>query len=151
MNTITIKRANTKSELEECFRLREEVFIIEQSVPFDLERDEHDATAFHFLALVDARPVATARVILKENGAVAKIQRVAVRRSRRGMGVGKQLIAAIEEASVLEAVERFLLESQTHAIQFYARMGYHAYGEEFMDAGIPHFRMIKKRNPPPRA
>jgi predicted GNAT family N-acyltransferase len=24
-------------------------------------------------------------------------------------------------------------------------MGYHAYGEEFMDAGIPHFRM-KKRN-----
>ena len=35
---------------------------------------------------------------------------------------------------------------QTHALQFYARMGYEAYGEEFMDAGIPHFRM-KKRNP----
>jgi glyoxylase-like metal-dependent hydrolase (beta-lactamase superfamily II) len=44
---ITIKTANTKSELEECFRLREEVFIIEQSVPVDMERDEHDATALH--------------------------------------------------------------------------------------------------------
>ncbi len=145
MNSITIKPANTKSELEECFRLREEVFIIEQSVPVDRERDEHDATALHFLALVDAKPVGTARVVLKDNGTVAKIQRVAVCRSKRGMGIGKRLIAAIEEAPVLEGVDHFLLEAQTHALQFYARMGYHAYGEEFMDAGIPHFRM-KKRN-----
>ena len=83
--------------------------------------------------------------MLKDNGTVAKIQRVAVRRSNRGMGIGKRLIAAIEEAPVLEGVEHFLLEAQTHALQFYARMGYHAYGEEFMDEGIPHFRM-KKRN-----
>ena len=78
---ITIKTADTKSELEECFRLREEVFIIEQSVPVDMERDEHDATALHFLALIDAKPVGTARVVLKDNGTVAKIGRVAVRRS----------------------------------------------------------------------
>jgi predicted GNAT family N-acyltransferase len=143
---ITIKTANTKSELEECFRLREEVFIIEQSVPVDMERDEHDATALHFLALIDAKPVGTARVVLKDNGTVAKIGRVAVRRSTRGIGIGKRLIAAIEETPALEGVDHFILEAQTHALQFYARMGYQAYGEEFMDAGIPHFRM-KKRNP----
>ena len=143
---ITIKSANTKSEIEECFRLREEVFIIEQSVPVDLERDEHDARALHFLALVDAKPVGTARVVLKDNGTVAKIGRVAVCRSKRGMGIGKRLIATIEETLALEDVDHFILEAQTHALQFYARMGYEAYGEEFMDAGIPHFRM-KKRNP----
>ena len=48
MKSITIKTANTKSELEECFRLREEVFIIEQSVPVDMERDEHDASGPSF-------------------------------------------------------------------------------------------------------
>jgi predicted GNAT family N-acyltransferase len=142
---ITIKTANTKSELEECFRLREEVFIIEQSVPVDMERDEHDATALHFLALVDAKSVGTARVVLKDNGTVAKIGRVAVCRSKRGMGIGKRLISAIEEAPALEGVDLFILEAQTHALQFYARMGYQAYGEEFMDAGIPHFRMKKKK------
>jgi predicted GNAT family N-acyltransferase len=114
MNSITIKPANTKSELEECFRLREEVFIIEQSVPVDRERDEHDATALHFLALVDAKPVGTARVVLKDNGTAAKIQRVAVRRSNRGMGIGKRLIAAIEEAPVLEGVDHFILLKPTH-------------------------------------
>jgi len=143
---ITIKTADTKIELEECFRLREEVFIIEQSVPVDMERDEYDATALHFLALIDAKPVGTARVVLKDNGTVAKIGRVAVRRSTRGIGIGKRLIAAIEETPALEGVDHFILEAQTHALQFYARMGYQAYGEEFMDAGIPHFRM-KKRNP----
>ena len=143
---ITIKTADTKSEIEECFRLREEVFIIEQSVPVDMERDEHDATALHFLALIDAKPVGTARVVLKDNGSVAKIGRVAVRRSKRGIGIGKRLIAAIEETLALEGVDHFILEAQTHALQFYAHMGYQAYGEEFMDAGIPHFRM-KKRNP----
>jgi predicted GNAT family N-acyltransferase len=102
---ITIKTANTKSEIEECFRLREEVFIIEQSVPVDMERDEHDATALHFLALVDAKSVGTARVVLKDNGTVAKIGRVAVCRSKRGMGIGKRLIAAIEETLALEGVD----------------------------------------------
>src|SRR5580704_10916778 len=102
MKSITIKSANTKSEIEECFRPREEVFIIEQSVPVDMERDEHDATALHFLALIDAKPVGTARVALKDNGRVAKIGRVAVRRSKRGIGIGKRLIAAIEETPALE-------------------------------------------------
>jgi len=82
--------------------------------------------------------------VLKDNGTAAKIGRVAVSRSKRGKGIGKRLIAAIEEAPALEGVDYFLLEAQTHALRFYARMGYQAYGEEFMDAGIPHFRMKKK-------
>ena len=31
------------------------------------------------------------------------------------MGIGKRLIAAIEEAPVLDGVDHFLLEAQTHA------------------------------------
>jgi predicted GNAT family N-acyltransferase len=88
--------------------------------------------------------VGTARVVLKDNGTVAKIGRVAVCRSKRGMGIGKRLIAAIEDTLALEGVDHFILEAQTHALQFYACMGYEAYGEEFMDAGIPHFRMKKE-------
>ena len=145
MKSITIKSADTKSEIEECFRLREEVFIIEQSVPVDLERDEHDVRALHFLALVDAKPVGTARVVLKDNGASAKIGRVAVCRSNRGFGIGTLLIAAIEAAADLRHVHNFLLDAQTHALQFYARLGYEAFGDEFMDAEIPH-RHMKKRN-----
>jgi predicted GNAT family N-acyltransferase len=142
---ITIRAANTAQDVEQCFRMREEVFIVEQRVPIDLERDEHDSEALHFVALDDGQYAGTARVVLKDNGTSAKIGRVAVRRSNRGFGIGKMLIAAIEEAAALRRVHHFLLDAQTHALQFYAHLGYEAYGQEFMDAGIPH-RHMKKRN-----
>jgi predicted GNAT family N-acyltransferase len=142
---LTIRAANSVQEIEECFRIRAEVFIVEQRVPIDMERDEHDSEALHFIALVDGQSVGTARVVLRDNGTSAKIGRVAVRRSNRGFGIGKLLIAAIEAAAELRRVHNFLLDAQTHALQFYVRLGYEAYGEEFMDAGIPH-RHMRKRN-----
>jgi predicted GNAT family N-acyltransferase len=142
---ITIQAANTAQDLEECFRIREEVFIGEQRVPADLERDEDDSKALHFMALADDRSVGTARVVFRDDGAAAKIGRVAVRRSNRGFGIGKLPIAAIEAAPDLRGVDYFLLDAQTHALQFYEGLGYETYGEEFIDAGIPH-RHMKKRN-----
>ena len=142
---ITIRAATTMQDIEACFRIREDVFIVEQRVPIDLERDEHDSNALHFIALADGQSVGTARVVLKDNGRSAKLGRVAVCRSYRGFGIGKLLIAAIEEAPDLRQVQHFRLDAQMHALQFYARLGYEAYGDEFMDAGIPH-RHMKKSN-----
>ena len=142
---ITIRAAKTTQDIEVCFRIREEVFITEQGVPIEMERDEHDGDALHFIALADGQAAGTARVVLKDDGTSAKIGRVAVRRSNRGFGIGKLLIAAIEEAVDLRHVHNFHLDAQAHALQFYARLGYEAFGEEFMDAGIPH-RHMKKRN-----
>jgi ElaA protein len=142
---IIIRAANTTQDLEACFRIRDEVFVVEQKVSVDLERDEHDGRALHFVARADGQSVGTARVVLRDNGTSAKIGRVAVRRSNRGFGIGKMLIAAIEETPDLKHVCNFLLDAQAHALQFYANLGYEAYGEEFMDAGIPH-RHMKKRN-----
>jgi hypothetical protein len=77
---ITIRAANTTRDMEECFRIRAEVFIVEQGVPADLERDEHDSKALHFIALADGQSVGTARVVLGDRGTSAKIGRMAVYR-----------------------------------------------------------------------
>src|SRR5882762_6613688 len=142
---ITIRAASTTQDIDACFQIREEVFVVEQNVPADLERDEHDSKALHFIALADGQSVGTARVVLGDSGTSAKIGRVAVYRSNRGLGIGKLLIAAIEGCPDLKRVHNFILDTQTHALQFYVRLGYEAYGGEFMDAGIPH-RHMKKRN-----
>src|SRR6266851_357780 len=93
---ITIRAASTTQDIDACFRIRREVFVVEQNVPVDLERDEHDSKALHFIALADGQYVGTARVVLGDSGTSAKIGRVAVYRSNRGLGIGKLLIAAIE-------------------------------------------------------
>jgi len=146
---ITVKIAAAPAEVEECLRIRHEVFVVEQQVPIDLEHDEYDRVALHFLALAQGHPVGTARVLLKHNGSIAKIGRVAILASQRRAGIGKLLMSTIEQAAELAAVDKFVLEAQTHALPFYQRLGYTAYGEEFMDAGIPHRFMAKLNRPGP--
>jgi predicted GNAT family N-acyltransferase len=139
-----VRIANTDEDIKTCFHIRDEVFVIEQSVPVTREHDEHDRNAIHFLILDDGRPAGTARAVLIDQGATAKIGRVAIIASKRGNGMGKILMAAIEENLPLKHVTQFALDAQTHALQFYERLGYDAYGDEFMDAGIPHRHMRKK-------
>lgn len=137
--TVTITQlAFTDPDFEACFRLRLEVFVQEQNVPPEEERDEHEETALHFLARQEQKPAGTARVLLKPDG--AKITRVAVKKSARGRGIGAALMRHIE-ANV--TAKKFMLDAQTQALAFYQSLGYHEIGEEFLEAGIPHFRMIK--------
>jgi predicted GNAT family N-acyltransferase len=126
-----------------CMEIREEVFVAEQSVPQELERDEYDDTALHFLAFLEGEAVATARVLLKDDGRTAKIGRVAVRKVYRCKGLGKDLLTAIEQDHTLSGVHRFVLDAQIQALPFYETLGYAAEGPEFLDAGIPHRHMRK--------
>ncbi len=123
-------------DLETCWALRHEVFVEEQGVPLELERDEHDATALHFLATWDGRPVGTERVLLK--GDTGKIGRVCVLRAMRGKGIGAALIRAAVEELRGRRLRRAVLGSQVHAIPFYEALGFVAEGPVYDDAGIPH-------------
>ncbi|MDV9201416.1 GNAT family N-acetyltransferase, partial [Streptomyces sp. Wh19] len=67
--------------------------------------------------------------------------RLAVTREARGLGVGGALVRAIEDAARELGLDAVDLHAQTHALGFYERLGYVAYGPEFPDAGIPHRAM----------
>jgi predicted GNAT family N-acyltransferase len=140
---IEVRIAVSEPDKAECLRIREEVFIIEQNVPVAIERDAYDVGAIHFLAIQGGAAIGTARVVVKDNGKTAKIGRVAVCKAARGTGVGQALMAAIEASRALGQIEQFVLEAQTHALSFYERRGYAAYGEEFMEADLPHRSMRK--------
>lgn len=139
--TITI--AETEADREACYAVRKMVFVEEQAVPLELELDEYDATATHFLMRDDAgSPVATARLLDKHG--LAKIGRVAVRKEVRGRGLGLELMQAVLELAHKRGFTEAVLDSQTYAIPFYERLGFAAEGEEFDDAGIPHFLMRRR-------
>ena len=124
-----------------CFRIRLEVFVHEQHVPVEEERDAHDPAALHFLAVQeDGAAAGTARVLFRPAG-IAKIGRVAVLKTARGRGLGAALIAAVE--AELPLARSFALDAQVRALPFYRRLGYVAAGPAFMEAGIPHRHMVK--------
>lgn len=128
------------ADFDACLAIRMEVFVAEQNVPEDEERDVFDETALHILALVNGQPAGTARAVAKAPGLI-KIGRVAVRAAHRGTGLGAQLVRAAENAHPGMA---FMLDAQLQAMNFYAKLGYVAHGPVFDDAGIPHRRMVKQ-------
>ena len=128
-------------DLATCLELRRIVFIEEQQVPEDLERDELDATATHLLAEHEGRAVGTARLL--EVGETGKIGRVCILPEARGLGLGATLIrAAVEEFRKRPQITRVKLGAQTHALGFYERLGFTAVGPEYLDAGILHRDMV---------
>ncbi|WP_134681631.1 GNAT family N-acetyltransferase [Paracoccus ravus] len=131
-------------DIEACRAIRHEVFVIEQAVPETEEWDGKDGEAIHLIARDDqGTAIGTARILF--DGATGKIGRVAVLKSARGTGAGAALIrAALDELAALPGITKAKLGAQTHAIGFYEKLGFTAYGPEYDDAGIPHRDMIRE-------
>ena len=72
---------------------------------------------------------------------VAKLERIAVRRSRRGQKLGEQLMRDMLATARKERYEQVILDAQVAVAGFYQALGFVAEGESFMDADIPHIRM----------
>jgi predicted GNAT family N-acyltransferase len=140
--SISIILAQTPADREVCFSIRKAVFVEEQNVPLELEMDEYDASATHFLLRDGEMPLATARLLNKRG--LAKIGRVAVLREARGRGQGLVLMLAVMDQARRQGFTEAVLDSQTYAVPFYERLGFAAEGEEFDDAGIPHYRMRRR-------
>ncbi|WP_086724460.1 GNAT family N-acetyltransferase [Streptomyces sp. NRRL B-24085] len=145
-----VRVAEDPADREACFRVRKEVFVGEQGVPEDIEYDAYDAVAVHVLAVrEDGVPLGTGRLLSGDAAAgktggdpsVGSLGRLAVTQAARGLGVGAALVRAIEDAARARGLAAVDLHAQTHALGFYERLGYVAYGPEFPDAGIPHRAM----------
>ena len=126
--------------------VREAVFVQEQGIAREDEWDEADHTAVH--ALVTNRlgmPVATGRLLVEgaPGSGTARIGRMAVDRTLRGSGVGRQVVQALEQAARLRGDTRVVLGAQRSAEGFYARLGYAPYGEPYEEVGIPHVGMAR--------
>ncbi|WP_317442840.1 GNAT family N-acetyltransferase [Streptomyces collinus] len=146
----TVRIAEDPADREACFAIRKEVFVAEQGVPQDIEYDAYDAVAVHVLAVrEDGEPLGTGRLLFGEvaaaktggDASVGSLGRLAVAGAARGLGIGVALVRAIEEAARAHGLTAVDLHAQTHALGFYERLGYEAYGPEFPDAGIPHRSM----------
>lgn len=119
--------------------VRERVFIEEQGVPAEIERDARDATSRHVVAFgPQGEAIGTGRLLPDGH-----IGRMAVLKDWRGQGVGAALLQRLLELAAQSGIRIAQLNAQTHAAPFYAQFGFVVEGEVFMEAGIPHVSMRK--------
>ena len=118
--------------------IRHSIFVVEQSVPPELEWDGSDQECKHVIALERGRCIGTGRI-----SSGGHIGRMAVDRGCRDQGVGRSiLMALIEHARGQLTLTSVSLNAQISAVGFYKKQDFYPVGDEFFDAEIMHIRMI---------
>jgi len=133
------------SELYEMLALRQEVFVVEQNCPY-LDCDGKDLVSWHLLGR-DAGGKLLVYTRLLPMGvsypAYLSIGRVVSSPSVRGMGAGRDLMRkSIEMTRHLFGNHPIKIGAQTYLLAFYTSLGFQSTGEEYLEDGIPHTKMV---------
>lgn len=144
MESMKIEQVTTEQQLEQAFHIRKIVFVEEQHVPLADEFDAFDnldSDCTHLLLLHNHQPAGTGRIRTVDG--IGKLERICLLPQYRALGFGKEIVLALEEIAQHSQLPAVKLHGQTHAENFYKKLGYEAASSVFMEDGIPHLLMKK--------
>ena len=130
----------TLDELYDILRIRVQVFVVEQEVPYN-DLDGKDNDAYHVFIREDNQIKAYLRILCEDesNGKV-KIGRVLT--TERGKGYGRLVMErGIELARKVYNPKLINVHSQTYVNEFYAKLGFKQVSDVFIEEDRPHVSM----------
>lgn len=139
-HTPLVSKVADPADLEKVFAIRREVFVVEQNCPPELEWEFEDESV-HFLATVNGEPAGASRWRKTDNG--YKLERFAVLKKFRGLGVGQTLVKTVLN-DLPEDADYVYMHAQIQAVPLYEKFNFEKTGPEFEEAGIRHYKMVRK-------
>jgi len=138
---------NGDARVREALAVRFAVFVDEQHVPPEIEIDEHDELddreTVHAIVRRGEKAIAAGR-FYRRDAETAQIGRMAVLREARRSGTGRALLDGLLDEACRRGYRRARLSAQTHAVAFYEKAGFDAFGGVYDDAGIPRRDMERE-------
>ena len=140
--TKTFSELNNE-ELYQILRLRSEVFVVEQDCVYQ-DIDNKDQTALHRYCRENDEILGYTRIFnaahYYENPSIG---RVVVSKKNRGQDIGKKImIDSIEYIKQNIKGKKIELSAQKYLDKFYKDLGFYKTGEDYLEDGIPHQRML---------
>ena len=134
----------TIKQLYTILQLRSEIFIVEQDCVYQ-DIDGKDERALHVLGWEDGKLVAYSRCFKAgDYFDEASIGRVLVRENYRKLGYGHQITkASIEAIKTKYKADKIKISAQTYLVIFYESHGFKAFGDRYLEDGIPHIAMLR--------
>ena len=140
--TKTFSELDTE-DLYQILRIRSEVFVVEQDCVYQ-DIDNKDQNAIHLYYKENDQIVAYTRIFKAgdyyENPCIG---RVVVSKKNRGNDLGKKIM--IDSMGYIKQNikgEKIELSAQKYLDKFYKDLGFYKIGEDYLEDGIPHQRMI---------
>lgn len=125
-------------ELYQIYKLRVDVFVVEQKCPYH-EIDDIDLESYHIYLQDDNSKILSYCRLYQQNDTY-QIGRVIS--STRRKGYGTQIMkTALEFAAQTLHADTIIIEAQTYAKNFYEKIGFIQTSEPFDEDGIEHMQM----------
>ncbi len=137
---LEIREVNNQQELEKMFHQRWLVLRSPLGMEKGSERDNHEDTAVHLIALCDRQIIASARLRESSPG-VGNISYVAVLPEFQKQGIGTKLIKNLIVKAQQKKLKYVILMSRINAIKFYQKLGFSEQDNPFEFLEIPHILM----------
>lgn len=135
----------TPRELYAIMALRQEVFVVEQNCPY-LDADGKDIEAWHLMGRDEGGRLLAYTRLLPEGVSYpgySSIGRVVSAPVARGTGAGRLVMQrSIDLCRHLFGPLPVKIGAQTYLLRFYESLGFRSTGEEYLEDGIPHTKMI---------
>ncbi|SDS52153.1 ElaA protein [Polaribacter sp. KT25b] len=136
----------TIDELYQILQLRSEVFVVEQDCVYQ-DIDFKDQKSLHVFGIKKDKIIAYTRIFKPgdyfDN---ASIGRVVVAADERTYGYGHDLMkASIKAIKDHFKVDKITISAQKYLKKFYESHQFIQVGEEYLEDGIPHIKMIKNK------
>ena len=134
----------TIDELYEILKLRSIVFVVEQNCVYQ-DLDDLDKTSYHiFMKEKDKPEIKVYLRVFEKDKDTAQIGRVVTAQDKRRKGYASELIKkGIEIAKNEMKKNKVYLEGQVYAAKLYEKLGFKIISDEFLEDGIPHYKMLK--------
>lgn len=135
----------TTDDLYSFLKLRTDVFFVEQRIDEEeLDNRDQEPSTRHYWVSDDAGAAAYLRVLVDPRPEYQDAQhivgRVVVRADRRGEGLAQVLLQRVLEDYPGTPM---LLHAQEYIAPLYSKFGFVAFGERYIEAGIPHISMYR--------
>lgn len=136
MSSLYCREVAGPGEREVCYAIRRQVFVEEQKLFDRDDRDEHDARAIHYAALLNDEIIGTVRIYRDPDG-IWWGGRLAVLKRYRGRA-GRLLIRACVDRVRSEGAVHFRAFVQQDNIAFFKTLNWVAIGDLTLNCNRPH-------------
>ena len=137
---ITTKWFEGEQGIEDALYIRTVVFIEEQRVSVEEEMNGTDENAVHLVVYENEVAVATGRIIIENDCFI--LGRIAVLKEHRGKKLGDLVVRMLIRKAYTMGGRKQYIHAQIYAKGFYEKLGFEAYGDEYMEVNIPHLSMV---------
>lgn len=133
----------SNDQLYQVLQLRNEVFIVEQNAPYQ-DLDNKDQDAFHFLYMDNNTIVGYGRTLFDIDKKAISLGRLITKQTHRSKGIAKKLMQKmLSTLNKNHPQEDIVISAQSYLENFYQSFGFITTGEEYLEDGLPHKKMIK--------